>query len=81
MNEQKLKSIVAEAMYAGSLLGEKKFGGVINSKEFEMYVASLSKLEALLKEFMAESGLTDVSVDKILPILKEIYTVTAVKPN
>jgi hypothetical protein len=79
MNELKLKTIIAEAMYAGSLLGEKNFGGVINSKEFELYVASLAKLEALLKEFVTESGLNDINVEKVLPILKEIQTVT--KPN
>ena len=76
MKEQKLKSIIAEAMYAGTLLAERNYGGVIMSKEYEPYVSSLNKLDNLLKEFVSENGFSEIQVDKVLPLQKEINIVT-----
>ena len=76
MKEQKLKTIIAEAMYAGGLLAEQKYGGLMNSNTYEPVVHSLTKLVHLLEDLTTEEGLTGISIEKVLPLYKEIETVT-----
>ena len=51
MKEQQLKQIIAEAMYAGGMLAEQNYSGVINSETYEPLVNSFRKLKKLVVDF------------------------------
>jgi hypothetical protein len=76
MIEQKLKELLAEAMYAGGLVGEKGYGGLVDSKKLQGFVRSITKLEQMLQNLAAEDGFAGINVEKILPLYKEIEIVT-----
>lgn len=75
MKEQQLKQIIAEAMYAGSLLAEQNYSGEINSQAHESLVNSYRKLKSLLTDFSNQNGWTNFDGNDILPLQKEIETI------
>jgi hypothetical protein len=74
MQEQQLKQIIAEAMYAGCLLAEQNYNGEIHSEAHEPLVNSFRKLQKLVGEFGSQNGLNDIDVETIFPLQKEIET-------
>jgi hypothetical protein len=75
MKEKQLQQIIAESMYAGSLLADKNYGGEINSNSNKSFVNSILKLKDLVQEFTAHNNLGNIDLDAIFPLHKEIENV------
>ncbi len=74
MKEKQLQQIIAESMYAGSLLADKNYGGDINSDAHKPFVVSMLKLRELVQEFITQNNMEEIDVDAIFPLHNEIET-------
>ena len=77
MNEKtkQLQQIIAQSMYAGSLLAEKNFGGEINHAGYRPVVESFEKLKEMVNAFTAQNDLEEIPVLEVFPLYNEIQTV------
>lgn len=75
MKTDKLKQLIAEAMYAGSLLSDRHYSGAINAHEYAPFVSSLKKMQALLSEAFSDHGDEAIDLAAIFPLQEEIEIV------
>lgn len=75
MKEKQLQQIIAESMYAGSLLADRNYGGEINSEPYKPFVGSILKLKELVQEFTANNDMGVIDLDAIFPLHQEIETI------
>jgi len=75
MKEKQLQRIIAESMYAGSLLADRNHGGEINSESYKPIVSSMLKLKESVAEFAAQNDMGEIDLDVIFPLNKEIETI------
>lgn len=75
MKDNPLKQIIAESMYAGSLLAEQKYSGNVNDLQFEPLIKSYKKLRILVHDFIKLNQLEQIDFDHFFPLLKEIENI------